>query len=267
MQEEALKLLQETAIAAVRARSIELDGRQLYIAADGEVIDLEQYGELRSRFRGTFSTNSIPDFVTHVKKQNDISNHVFIDAETFTAEAIYNYGDNLEPGHCDDTAVLGLKKTPEFEAVLGINGCRVDQLRMVDFIEDWHKNLIALKHGVYMSLSSAIAAVRKITVKSLGDHTHEVNNFGASKSALEEIDAGTATLPETFEFKCTPYAGLPEHTFILRFGVLTGGEKPLCVLRIVQKEVALEQITQSFKNLLTDEIGDAATVYIGTFQK
>lgn len=264
---DALRLLQETAITAERARYVAVDSCDLHIRDEGKVTDLEQYGADRRRFRGTFSTNSIPDFVNHVKNREGSDKPVFIDAETFKAQAVYNYGDVELPGHCDDTAVLSLQKTAAFEAVIGVNGIRMDQMTMVDFIEDWNSHISAWKQGSYMPLAQAIAAVRKITIKSLGDHTHEVSNFGGSKSALEEIDAGAATLPETFDFRCIPYAGLPEHKFTLRFGVLTGGDKPWCVLRIVQKEVAIEQITQSFKDLLIGEIGEFASVYIGSFKK
>jgi len=268
MQADAVKLIQETALAAQSARVLEVNDRRMYIGSDNRLIDLEEYEANRVRFRGIYKTNSTNDFISHVhdRSREEGKPHVFIDAETFEAEAIYNYGDFENPGHCDDKASLKIKKTAAFSALLAVDGRAYSQQTIVNFLEDWATCLMAIDStATPMNLVSAITAIRNITIKQAGETKHEISNFGQTKSAFEKIDASSNLLPDGFQFQCIPYNGLPDYTFTVRFDVMTGNDEPLCVLRIVQKEAALEQITQDYKKILSDGIGEQAKVYIGTF--
>lgn len=62
-----------------------------------------------------------------------------------------------------------------------------------------------------------------------------------------------------------PYEGLGERTFTLKLSILTGGDKPALKLRWVGKEVQQEEIAQEFKAVLTEKVGTAASLTLGTF--
>ncbi|HHH1264453.1 TPA: DUF2303 family protein, partial [Yersinia enterocolitica] len=70
-----------------------------------------------------------------------------------------------------------------------------------------------------------------------------------------------------FEFKCIPYEGLGERRFKLRYSILTGGNAPVLVLRIVQLEAEEEKIAVEFLELLTNKFkGVEVETFIGKFK-
>jgi uncharacterized protein YfdQ (DUF2303 family) len=112
----------------------------------------------------------------------------------------------------------------------------------------------------------AIAAIRKIEIKEKKESTHTEESRRAARSALEEVEANAGpSMPDRIEFACTPYLGLQERQFAFRVSVLTSHDNPLLVLRIASIEEHLEAIAQDFKRVLIQEIGDAASMIIGTF--
>ena len=71
---------------------------------------------------------------------------------------------------------------------------------------------------------------------------------------------------------CLLHSSLPaphmtsERSIKLRYSVLTGGDVPVLVLRIVQLENLEEQIAQEFRNLLCDEFDESdIETFIGKF--
>ena len=74
-------------------------------------------------------------------------------------------------------------------------------------------------------------------------------------------------MPAVFQFTCTPYDELSERAIKLRYSVLTGGDVPVLVLRIVQLEKLEEQIAQEFRDLLADKFEETEIqTYIGKFK-
>ncbi|MDR0069327.1 DUF2303 family protein, partial [Acinetobacter sp. 11520] len=56
---------------------------------------------------------------------------------TLKAEAFFNIGNEADPGHADDTAVLVLDKKPEFIAFEKADTCRYNQEDLIDLLDDW----------------------------------------------------------------------------------------------------------------------------------
>lgn len=110
------------------------------------------------------------------------------------------------------------------------------------------------------------AAIREVTITAKKEVESRQGYFNAGRTAIEDIEAKSKLgLPSGFVFRCAPYLGISERDFFLRLSVLTGGEKPILVLRVVQMELHKEAIAEEFKALLIREIGNAAPMTIGTF--
>lgn len=233
---------------------------------------LEDFQKLRNRFRGTYRTNSKPDFVRYVTDRKG-SPRGFIDAEKIDAlscSVLFNLGDEKTPGHADDIAILKPKALAAFTAVQKINGQKLTQQQCIDWIEDWSHVLTASgTDGAYMSMAAAVSGIRHMKLVQKGERKSSVDNMAASRSTMEEIEAKSeTTMPAYLTVRTEPFDGFTPRSFLLRVGVLTGGNDGsfTLVLRWQQQEHQCEEIAQEFKELLESELGGLSdSLVVGTF--
>ena len=270
---ETIREIQALAISS-RAENLKTDF-PFAILPDGQgkasLHGLEAFHKLRNRFRGTYRTNSIRDFVKYVVSRGG-SPRGFIDAEKVEAlscSVLFNLGDESAPGHADDVAILKPKSLAAFDAVRNVNGQKMTQQQAIDWIEDWSSVLMATGADGYMGLPAAIAGIRHMKLLQKGEKASSVDNMSASRSAMEEIEARSATvMPTHLTVTTQPFDGFPRRAFLLRIGVLTGSTDNgiTLVLRWQQAESQCEEIAQEFKSLLCAELeGLADSIVVGTF--
>lgn len=237
------------------------------------VIDTEQFQPHRRRFRGKLVTNSLADFIRHVTLRVDgdttRGNQApgFIDPEKLSATVLFNLGTVEQPGHADDTAALYLKASPAYNAILTAHGNTLQHSDALNWLQDWADNIgYANEDGTDMPTATTYNALRKLTIAATSERTSEERTHGASRSALEQVEArGAAALPAFVRFTCTPYTGLPERVFYLRINVRDNGGKPAIQLRIRNLDSEKEAIAQEFKAELLRELEGRAALVIGTF--
>lgn len=267
MDSSAIKLIQQTAVEATQANRIYTSTPAIF--HEGELISLEPFQHGRCRFRGRYATDSIESFADYVKANADATAPAagFIDTSNMSAKVFFNLGNEANPGHADWTGTLALKPTPEYAAMLAVNGKKLDQRAMVEWIEDWANHIVPIDaEGQAIKPQKALGAIRKLTIKATSESTHQDKDFGARRSAIEDIEATADDgIPYALGFSAIPYAGLAQRSFTLRLSVLTGGDKPMLVLRPIGLESAVEAIAQEFRQVLAAQIGDAAKLVIGTF--
>lgn len=288
MEHEALKLIQQTAIQANNKALLSVDDRDTArVMQPGESIEsLEKFFYRRYRFRGRLDTNVLSEFIGYAKKRRaeltpteeerqDFPNlptgkwpiSGFINTKNLSAKMIFNIGDTRNPGHCDDVAILTLEKLAAYEALLSVNGKKVDQRAAAEWLEEWAPHLQAYNDGNEpIPNAGAIQAIRKIKISEKRETVQAVTTHGASRSALEEIDARSeAGLPSAYDFDCVPFLGFDKRTFRLRVAVVGTNEGAAVILRIVGKEQADEDIALEFKEKLFAELDGVADLTIGTF--
>lgn len=239
-----------------------------------KVADLEQYLEWRRRYRGTMSTNLISEFVEYVKGTVDGYNEspvdnfpCFINPQAMRAIAFFNLGDVDNPGHGDHQAKLSLLKTEAFRELLGINGKRFDQRQLAEWLEDWIEHIEAMaEDGAILPLSTAVAAIRRITIGTNAEATSEEQTFSSRRSAMAEVEAKHKDqLPAFLKFTCEPYQGLQERTFTVRLSLITG-EKPQISARIVRLETAEEEMAKELEERLRSGFEDSEIrTFVGEF--
>ncbi len=266
----AISQIQNMAVASLSLDAIEKSlCPAIVLPNDFKVSSLENLQEGRFRFRGEMKTTSISDFVKYsIKNAVEEGVSCFIDANEMSAKTIFNIGTIGEPGHADNTALVKLKQTAPFSALLKIDGVKYRQKELAEWLEDWRDYLIAFDaEGNVLDIKQAISAVRRITIESTRSAEHEDHDFSAKRSVLENVEARSKdVMPTAFQFTCTPYDELKERSIKLRYSVLTGGDVPVLVLRIVQLENLEEQIAQEFRDLLCDEFDKSEIeTFIGKF--
>lgn len=227
-------------------------------------------------------TNSLQDFAQYVTAR--VGGQGFIDAFGLAATVIFDLSvdgsgapaaDGLpsRPGHAEHRALLKLEQTPAFAALNKVVAAKFTQKGIVEWFEDWFDFLAAdypdatdPTMGDPFRMRQALTAIRKVNVKATAQSTHTDKDFGASRSALEDIEASSDVgLPRGFRFACQPCEDLPVMAFYLRLGVLPDNDKPLFNLRWAKRDTDIETIGQNFKAKLRDAIADKATMLIGSF--
>lgn len=265
MEAKAIEEIKRLTLAAEGKRALNTHRPSLVI--DGSVIDIEHLGIGRCRFRGKYTTNVLSEFVGYVYGHaNSDGSGVFIDADNMTATAFLNLGDVADPGHADWRAVLNLKPTAGYQAVRDIENSAQSQRELAEFCEDWHPFLTAESNGEPVHLSAAIHAIRELTIEQLKRSKHEDRDFGATRTALEDIEAkARGEMPTHLLFETQPYLGFESRQIRMRISILTSHDRPALSLRIVGREALTEDIAREFKSRLIEQIGESTSVSIGTF--
>lgn len=257
--------------AAATARPLGTHTPAIIVPENYELCDTERLQEHRSRFRGNMATRSLPDFCAYVERRADDfegepTPSGFIDVDTMRCRVFFNLGDAGQPGHADDTADLVLKPTAAFAALQQIAGKALSQAQLAEWMEDWSASLkVVGTEGEAITVGVAVQKIRTIKIKATAERTSTEGNFGAVRSAMDEIEASHAEQqPADLLFTVKPYEGLLERTFILRLSIITG-DKPTIRPRWVQQEAQEEEIAQEFKQVLKQQIGGFANLTLGSF--
>jgi uncharacterized protein YfdQ (DUF2303 family) len=276
MDYEALKLLIQTAIGDYNGKQERLTDTGMIALPDNfKLHDLEKYRDRRRRFRGHLQTNSLADFVGYTGSAGDAGDgapraKVFIDADKLSATAFYDLGTINSPEHAEHTSTLALEATAPYAALLAIDGKRLDQRTLIDWIEDWAEYLspYGADPGEPKPFSSALAAIREVKITQKRETENNVGDFKQSRSVLEDVEASAKQgLPGGFLFRTEPYTGLPSREFRVRLALLSGDEaKPLLSLRIIRLDLEKQEIAKDFKAELLRELDGKAVLTIGTFK-
>lgn len=276
IEESALRLLQDTAVKAHGVRNNTSSGEKplLFVPKGIEVVDAEQYQPGRFRYRGSFTTEALPEFISYTKSRAVDEGavalpQVFVDSDLGTAKAFFNLGSPFAPGHGDDTASLRLTKTAAYEDLVKYTSRSWRQKELAEFLEDWFDCLTPLYLGddapTKVSVTAAVAAIRDITISKQSEVSNEERDLAASRSSFASIEAKSKNrLPSGFSFVCQPYAGFEDRTFNLRLSVAHDDKGPLLALRIVQKSDIAEQIAKEFEEKVRSGL-PSINVYRGMF--
>lgn len=267
LNKDALELIIENAISASGEEKA-ADFPIAMLPSNMTVHNLEPYMKQRNQFRGTLHTHSIVDFVEYTNQQNTGS--CFIDREAMGAEAIFDIGSIEAPGHCRHSAELHLNETAAYNAIRKIDGKRLTQADLAEFIEDWPSAVmyINMDGEPAMASKAAAAAIRDVTVKENSESSHQVQTFSTQKSAMEQLDASSQNkpLPGFMCFKCKPYDGLSSYELVHRISmIIRKGDAPLFVVRSVNLEETREEMSNELIDLVCGPLLDSINPYLGTF--
>ena len=167
---------------------------------------LEHLHEKPFSFKGTYNTDNIDEFIEYVSKHGDyVNSHVFIDADSMTANAIIDHGTPTEPQWGRHTALLKLIDEPEYKTLLDKADQLFKQLDFIDFAEEYKDYIRFIDaDSQFIDHKEAIKTLRTLKAESANSQTQSTANFSESKSALEslEIKAADRELPWGFQFLC-----------------------------------------------------------------
>lgn len=230
--------------------------------------DIEDKQPTRRRQRGTFQTSSIDSLCEYVERHAENGATVFV-SDDMKAKAVLNLGNQDAPGHADNIAQLALVKTAAFDAVSSIHGQQRTQKEVAEFFEDWSEHLEFYQGAAVLPSRQAIAAVRQLTIEGVRKLESTTAQLSETRSSFEQVTASSKEpIPELVYFKCTPYEGLEERTFVLRVSILTTDDKPRLVLRIQRLQLHVEQMASELAQTVSDQlVAQSISVVRGTYTR
>src|SRR5690606_12203445 len=158
--------------AAATGRELATHTPAIMVPENYAVEHLERLQKGRSRFRGSMTTDSLPDFCAYVVRRaggdpSEYGADGFIDAGSMSCKVFFNLGNEAAPGHADDIAKLTLKPTAAYSAMRAIAGQRLSQTQLAEWMEDWAANLrVVGAQGEDIPVGVAVQKIRTITIKA-----------------------------------------------------------------------------------------------------
>ncbi len=229
--------------------------------------DLETYLPNRRRARGTMSTNVYKSFADYAKQHIEDGAMVFVNQDDMSACAVLNLGTPAKPGHADNCAVLRLKATAAYTALItNASGRHSSQTTVAEFLEDWADLIACHNEDGEIKLPVAVAAIRKLTIEAMRNVQSSEQSLSASKSTFEAVKATSVDpIPTTITFTCEPYIGLPVRVFTMRLAIITTADKPHITLRIIKQEEHNEDMAMEFADQVREYLGQLMPVLIGKY--
>lgn len=280
MDKSAIEAIQSAHAVEEVARQIgEFEVQHPLVAVAGEVgvQSLESYLSGRVRMRGTMKTQDLGAFIdyTEGKAKNDLA-YTFVSTEKMEAVSIFNLGTEEKPGHGDDTAVLNLPVTAEMKFLYLLSDRahdhrgKLSQLQFAEMVEEWRDymtlfhDFAAVQESTASTLGQALAAIRKVDIKSSRDQSSSEGEHSRQRSDMEKVEIQSNHLPGFICFRCVPYNGLEEREFWIRVTTHLEGSAPTFSLRVIRLELEEQRMREELFDKLNMKLGvlldDAAKV-------
>lgn len=264
IDKEAIKELKqaEDISAAVGAVAMALGRDELTdtrgvaaLPSEFNILDLEKYLPIRRRARGAMETDDLASFASYTHQHAESGATVFVDPDKMAARAVLNLGEPDVPGHADNVAVLGSKRTAAYTAMLSICSGTSKQATASEWLEDWTQHIKCYAGNDPVANGVAVQSVRNLTIEEFRKMESTVEQLSSTLSAFESVKAGSKTaLPTMIYFTCAPYAGFLDRTFVIRLGVLTGDNKPALTLRVIKFEEHQQEMAQEMAERVRNAI-------------
>jgi uncharacterized protein YfdQ (DUF2303 family) len=266
MDKTAIQEIQRLSIAEISNKLI-VSGA-VVIPQGQSLVRLEQFKMTPDHFRATFKTNIVSEFIAYVNAHGTADSGIFIDQNTSKALAIIDLGDHQNPQWGKHKAEITLKNQPDYDALLGKQHQWLDQQAFIDFAEDWPENIVFFDaDDNALNLKEAVKTLRKLKVNFNSENEQTVNNFSASRSALEsiEIKAGNDDLPSGFIFNTIPHDGFSAVELVAQLRSKTVDKSVKLQYRIARLDQVKDEIANEFRDKITTGIiTDSAPIFIGT---
>lgn len=277
MDQSAIKEIQNNrAMQSTEERLLNQQLPSVVLHKDYDLKSIEHLLPEPLRFRGTFRTTHPDSFAEYVCSEHHGENSTcFIDPDSMTAAVVIDMGCNEAPGHRDHQAQLHLQKRPEYAALCRIDGEKLSQKQMAEWLEDWIDYLDFAKttgddESAVINQKKVIAAIRSITIEQASKVQQDSQSLSERRTAMQSIEAKSdiSDLPDIIMFSCKPYEGLPDQVAHLRLSITTG-DRIGFTLRIKNHEAFQHQTAEHFMSAVSEGLEDAKDlrIYIGSFSK
>lgn len=267
MDDSAIIRIEELATSATQLP--ETDIPAVALPGGTTTHSLEKFMAQPARQRATVKTQRLQSFIDYSRAESDADSIIFIDDRGNGAHAIFDYGTGDDPQWKEHAARYVPEFSPAFEALKDrAETGGMSQRTLIDWIEDWHDIVTAYQDAdgeTAIPIAQALAAIRRVDIKSSSNRTHNQGDFNASVSSLDEVGAtsnGTA-LPGEFRVKCRIYSDLDEREIRARLTLRSADGTPKFGLRIVGYDQLMQDTAEEIKTQIEQAFDCVCRTYSG----
>jgi len=277
MDNTAIQRIEQLAVTALTLPKTDIPA--VALPGDAKLQSLESFSQQPARMRSTYTTERLGDFTKYVNDEHllESATAMFVDPRGEGATCIIDHGNHEEPLWGDHRAILAMKHTPEFAALLKATQETLTQRNLTDFLEDWADEITPLtiieedgeEKSEKVSVARAIASIRTVDIKGKHETSHTDGNFKAARTSMEEIEAKarSGSLPSFLVMSCSLYPDTRQRDITARLSLLTGGDKPAFRLRIVGLEKIEHETSEDVQLMLRSGIEEDVRMYIGAVKR
>lgn len=269
MEAKTLEMIQGMVLASSGIETLARRDRPAVLVPAGyQVEPLERLDDAPWRTRRIYRTTSLGAFLAYfcAASRSGSGSAVYVDPKRMQVEAIIDHDD----GWGDHRAYLNLEPTAAYGALVTNDTRDMDQRQFLDFLIDWHPQITFTGDGdESIDPGHAHHAIRHINVAAKADSGHREGDMGRAVSAFAEIEvraAGDHKLPALLHFRCHPYQGLEERSFVGRIRARISDKGPYLSYRIEAKESEYEVMGQELADQVQAGVAPRTAVHIGTVE-
>lgn len=270
MEAEAIKRIEElSANSCVSAEDLAGIAIPAALMPEGRKVEsLEHLLPAPVFQRVNYTTERLEDFCRYVGAEAiEDATAVFVKPDGSGAQGIIDFGAHTTPSWKRHKANLQMKHTAEFAACLSIHGKSMTQRQIIEWLEDWaHIASGVNANGEPLTVPKMISALRRIDIKAKREATNEEQNFGAKRTAMEEVEAtsGDGAMPDIIKIACQVYPCTRQREVTLRLSLLTGDDKPTLKARIIGLETINKDVAEEIELEIATRLQDKARVFVGS---
>lgn len=217
--------------------------------------------------RASYTTERLEDFCRYVGAEANDATAVFVEPDGSGAQGIIDFGAHNTPAWKRHKANLQMKHTAEFAACLAIHGKPMSQRNIIEWLEDWaHVASGVNANSEALTVPRMISALRRIDIKAKREVGNEEQNFGAKRTAMEEVEAtsGDVAMPDIIKIACQIYPCTRQREITLRLSLLTGEDKPTLKARIIGLETINKEVAEEIELEIATRLDGKARVFVGS---
>lgn len=245
-----------------------------------EIVSLDKYRDHPARKRGLFATSSLIDFRNYIHREvehmladsDEISPAVFINEQSYRAEALLDYGLNNLPGHCEHSAKFIISFNEEFKLIKGANKDWKKQLDFVNFLDDLSPFINTLRDsdGEEIELKKAFQALRKVKFSATAETEIEESDYAKRQTGLAAVSVKSGheqNLPARVIFSLKPSPDLDLMHIEARLRIRQANNEVMICMEIIMLEKFLQTMMQAFRDKVVAQLdGIGVDVYVGEYQ-
>lgn len=219
----------------------------------GRIVDLQQYANQPRRKSGVITVFDSGSFNEIMEANKDSGVHcVYIDRNTDAPGIVGIMNDNGDSkGWRDHRVQIELRKTPQWQKWLKMDGKMVSQTEFAEFIEDNLDDIAEPEGARMLEIVTYLQATRTVDFKSGVRLSNGQIQFENKENIEAKVGVGQIAVPETFKLAITPYQGQPLYSVPARFRYRLSDGKLTMGLKLQRVENLLNQVLDSVISGLT----------------
>lgn len=182
-----------------------------------DTVDLERLLAEPRRVRGTVELHEPADFAAYVQRLENAATTVWADDSTLRVTAVFNDHTPNVAGWRDHTAVLEIRRDPDWQAWLTRDGVLDGQTEFAEHLEDQARVIVTPDAATMLEVATSFHARRAASFSRASRlDTGDVQLAWNEETTASAGASGRLAVPRQFTLRLAPFVGVPPVEVVAR---------------------------------------------------